>query len=84
MKVIGLFCSMLLGVLTVSFLFPRNLCFYVLIEFFVVPGKRLDPVWSHVAQAMYKTNVRFGRVDCTRFPSVATKFKVQSYPTLIL
>lgn len=46
--------------------------------------KRLEPVWGHVAQALYRTNIRVGRVDCTRFTSVATEFGVQGFPTVKL
>lgn len=46
--------------------------------------KRLEPVWAHVAQNLYNTNVRVGRVDCTRFTTVAKSFKIQSYPTILL
>lgn len=45
--------------------------------------KRFEPVWAHVAQALYNSNVRVGRVDCTRFTSVAQHFKIQSYPTIL-
>uniref|UniRef100_A0A1B6MT86 Thioredoxin domain-containing protein n=2 Tax=Graphocephala atropunctata TaxID=36148 RepID=A0A1B6MT86_9HEMI len=45
--------------------------------------KRLEPVWGHVAQSLYNTNVRVGRVDCTRFTSLATKFEVTGFPTIM-
>uniref|UniRef100_A0A1B0DK03 Uncharacterized protein n=1 Tax=Phlebotomus papatasi TaxID=29031 RepID=A0A1B0DK03_PHLPP len=45
--------------------------------------KRLEPVWSHVAQTLYNTNVRVGKVDCTRFTSVAQAFSINSFPTII-
>ncbi|XP_044254609.1 protein disulfide-isomerase TMX3 isoform X2 [Tribolium madens] len=44
--------------------------------------KRLEPVWAQVAQALYKTNIRVGRVDCTRFPTLATEFSVNGFPTI--
>lgn len=44
--------------------------------------KRLEPVWSHVAQALTKTNIRVGKVDCTRFTSMAHEFKIQGFPTI--
>lgn len=44
--------------------------------------KRLEPIWAHVAQALYKTNIRVGKVDCTRFPSIASEFDVSGYPTI--
>ncbi|OAD57572.1 Protein disulfide-isomerase TMX3 [Eufriesea mexicana] len=31
--------------------------------------KRLEPIWAHVAQHLYATSIRVGRVDCTRFTS---------------
>ena len=46
--------------------------------------KKLEPVWSHVAQALYGTDVRVGRVDCTRFTGMATEFSVKGYPTIML
>lgn len=46
--------------------------------------KRLEPVWAHVAQALHNTKIRVGRLDCTRYTNVATKFKVQGFPTIIL
>ncbi|KAK6630954.1 hypothetical protein RUM44_003126 [Polyplax serrata] len=45
--------------------------------------KRLEPIWNHVAQALHSTNIRVGRVDCTRFTTVATEFAVSGYPTII-
>lgn len=45
--------------------------------------KKLEPVWAHVAQALYNTNIRVGRVDCTRFTAVAQAFRVNAYPTII-
>lgn len=45
--------------------------------------KRLDPVWSHVAQHLHATPIRVGRVDCTRFSSVASEFKVKGFPTIL-
>lgn len=46
--------------------------------------KRLEPIWAHVAQALYKSNVRVGRVDCTRFPNVANEFSIVGFPTVKL
>lgn len=45
--------------------------------------KRLEPIWAHVAQALTNTNVRVGKVDCTRFTSLATEFKVSGFPTIM-
>lgn len=44
--------------------------------------KRLEPIWGHVAQSLYRTNIRVGRVDCTRFTSLATEFSIQGFPTI--
>lgn len=46
--------------------------------------KRLEPIWAHVAQNLHATSIRVGRVDCTRFTSVAHAFKVKGFPTIIL
>jgi thiol-disulfide isomerase/thioredoxin len=46
--------------------------------------KKLEPIYAHVAQALHDTPIRVGRVDCTRFPSVGTEFKVNGFPTIIL
>ncbi|ODM95061.1 Protein disulfide-isomerase TMX3 [Orchesella cincta] len=45
--------------------------------------KRLEPVFNHVAQALHNTPIRVGRVDCTRFPSVGSEFKIPGYPTIM-
>ncbi|KAL7011114.1 hypothetical protein ACKWTF_014093 [Chironomus riparius] len=45
--------------------------------------KKLEPVWNLVAQTLYNTNIRVGKVDCTRFKSVCQSFDVQGYPTVI-
>lgn len=45
--------------------------------------KRLEPIWSHVAQALHNTNIRVGRVDCTRFTNVASEFGVSGFPTIL-
>uniref|UniRef100_A0A6V7M8C1 Thioredoxin domain-containing protein n=1 Tax=Bracon brevicornis TaxID=1563983 RepID=A0A6V7M8C1_9HYME len=45
--------------------------------------KRLEPVWSHVAQNLYASSIRVGRVDCTRFTSVAQHFKIKGFPTIL-
>lgn len=46
--------------------------------------KRLEPIWAQVAQSLYKSNVRVGRVDCTRFQNLAMEFGIQGYPTIKL
>ncbi|XP_018401055.1 PREDICTED: protein disulfide-isomerase TMX3 isoform X1 [Cyphomyrmex costatus] len=45
--------------------------------------KRLEPIWSHVAQHLHATPIRVGRVDCTRFSSVTTAFKIKVFPTIL-
>ncbi|EZA51207.1 Protein disulfide-isomerase TMX3 [Ooceraea biroi] len=45
--------------------------------------KRLEPIWSHVAQHLHSTPIRVGRVDCTRFTNVANAFKVKGFPTIL-
>ena len=46
--------------------------------------KKLEPIWNQVSQSLYPPVVRVAQVDCTRFPSVASEFKVKGFPTLIL
>jgi len=45
--------------------------------------KKLEPIWNHVAQSLHNTNIRVGRVDCTRFKSTCQAFNVAGYPTII-
>ncbi|XP_054719575.1 protein disulfide-isomerase TMX3-like [Uloborus diversus] len=45
--------------------------------------KNLDPIWNQVAQSLVDTNIRVGRLDCTRFTSVATEFSVSGFPTIL-
>ncbi|KAK7083970.1 Protein disulfide-isomerase tmx3 [Halocaridina rubra] len=45
--------------------------------------KKLEPIWNHVAHALYGTDIRVGRVDCTRFTAVATEFVVKGFPTVM-
>ena len=45
--------------------------------------KKLEPVWKHVAQSLGDTPIRVARVDCTRFPAVATEFNIRGYPTIM-
>lgn len=44
--------------------------------------KKLEPIWMHVAQALSKTNIKVGKVDVTRFPSVANEFNAYATPTI--
>ena len=45
--------------------------------------KKLEPVWKHVAQSLGDTPIRVARVDCTRFPAVASEFSIRGYPTIM-
>lgn len=47
--------------------------------------KRLAPVWEHVGHALAdkSSNVKVGKVDCTRFPTVASRLRVSGYPTIL-
>ncbi|KAI1731203.1 thioredoxin domain-containing protein [Ditylenchus destructor] len=47
--------------------------------------KRLAPIWEHVGHALadQSPTVHVGKIDCTRFPSVASALKVHGYPTII-
>jgi len=45
--------------------------------------KKLEPVWKHVAQSLADTDVRVGRVDCTRFTQVGQEFGIRGYPTIV-
>uniref|UniRef100_T1J252 Thioredoxin domain-containing protein n=1 Tax=Strigamia maritima TaxID=126957 RepID=T1J252_STRMM len=45
--------------------------------------KKLEPVWNQVAQSLHSSSVRVGRVDCTRYTSVANEYKVSAFPTLL-
>ncbi|XP_055843944.1 protein disulfide-isomerase TMX3 [Episyrphus balteatus] len=45
--------------------------------------KRTEPVFGLVAQSLHSTNVRVGRLDCTRFPAAAREFRIRGYPTIM-
>uniref|UniRef100_A0A224XD20 Protein disulfide-isomerase tmx3 n=1 Tax=Panstrongylus lignarius TaxID=156445 RepID=A0A224XD20_9HEMI len=45
--------------------------------------KRLEPVWGHVAQALYNTNIRVGKIDCTKYTSVSSQFGISGFPTIM-
>ncbi|XP_008206898.1 protein disulfide-isomerase TMX3 [Nasonia vitripennis] len=45
--------------------------------------KRLEPIWAHVAQYLHSSSIRVGRIDCTRFTSVAHSFKIKGFPTIL-
>lgn len=46
--------------------------------------KRTEPIWGQVAQALGNTNIRVGKIDCTRFTQAAHHFTIRSYPTIML
>ncbi len=46
--------------------------------------KKLEPVFKHVGQSLAQENIRVGRIDCTRFTSVAHEFGIRGYPTIML
>ena len=47
--------------------------------------KKIAPVWEHVDHSLAdkSSTVRVAKVDCTRFPGVASKLRVNAYPTII-
>lgn len=45
--------------------------------------KRTEPIWAHIAQALVNTNIRVGKIDCTRFTAAGQHFKITSYPTIL-
>ncbi|CAB3251724.1 unnamed protein product [Arctia plantaginis] len=45
--------------------------------------RRIEPIWAHVAQALYNSPIKVAKVDCTRFTAVASHFKVRAYPTIM-
>ena len=70
----------------ISNLFSRN--FFLIFQFYAPwcgHCKKLEPIWKHVDQSLAgKLPVRIGRIDCTRFTSVATEFSIRGYPTILL
>lgn len=46
--------------------------------------KNLEPIWNQVAQSLVDTDIRVGKIDCTRFTSVAQEFSVSGFPTILL
>ncbi|XP_076338865.1 thioredoxin-related transmembrane protein 3 [Tachypleus tridentatus] len=45
--------------------------------------KNLEPIFNQVAQSLVDSNIQVGRLDCTRFTSVATEFGIRGFPTVI-
>eukprot|EP00096_Caligus_rogercresseyi_P011615 TRINITY_DN4617_c0_g1_i1.p1 TRINITY_DN4617_c0_g1~~TRINITY_DN4617_c0_g1_i1.p1 ORF type:complete len:453 (+),score=106.85 TRINITY_DN4617_c0_g1_i1:100-1458(+) len=45
--------------------------------------KKLEPIWKLSEQSLAHDPVRVARVDCTRFPAVATEFNIQGFPTIL-
>ncbi len=47
--------------------------------------KKLEPIWKHVDQSIAgKLPVRVGRLDSTRFTTVANEFNIRGFPTILL
>uniref|UniRef100_A0A5S6Q7G0 Thioredoxin domain-containing protein n=1 Tax=Trichuris muris TaxID=70415 RepID=A0A5S6Q7G0_TRIMR len=46
--------------------------------------KRLLPTFDQVARALSGSHVQVTKLDCTKFPSLANKLKVNGYPTIRL
>jgi len=46
--------------------------------------KRLEPIWRHVAQALHHSDIRVGKIDCTRYKRVVSEFGLSGYPTIML
>lgn len=45
--------------------------------------KRLEPIWRHVAQALHHSDIRVGKIDCTRYKRVVSEFGLTGYPTIM-
>ncbi|XP_014257444.1 protein disulfide-isomerase TMX3 [Cimex lectularius] len=45
--------------------------------------KRLEPVWALVAQSLYNTNIRVGKIDCIKYPLISTQFSINGFPTIM-
>ncbi|CAG0888117.1 unnamed protein product [Darwinula stevensoni] len=45
--------------------------------------RRLEPVFYQVAQALVGTEIKVGKLDCTRFTSVAQEFSIKGFPTIM-
>ncbi|CDW56443.1 protein disulfide isomerase TMX3 [Trichuris trichiura] len=46
--------------------------------------KRLLPTFDQVARALSGSHVQVAKLDCTKYPSLANKLKVNGYPTIRL
>lgn len=46
--------------------------------------KKLEPIWRHVAQALHHSDIRVGKIDCTRYKRVVSEFGLSGYPTIML
>ena len=46
--------------------------------------KRLHPIWEQVGHNLAETEIRVGRVDCTRFTTVSSALGVHGFPTIKL
>lgn len=45
--------------------------------------KKLEPIWKHVSQSLTDFPIRVGKVDCTRFTTVATELNIRGFPTIM-
>ncbi|OWF52560.1 protein disulfide-isomerase TMX3-like [Mizuhopecten yessoensis] len=44
--------------------------------------KKLEPTFHQVSMSLRNTPVKVGKLDCTRFSSVASEFSVKGFPTI--
>uniref|UniRef100_T1GC08 Thioredoxin domain-containing protein n=1 Tax=Megaselia scalaris TaxID=36166 RepID=T1GC08_MEGSC len=45
--------------------------------------KKTEPIFNLVSQALHSTNIRVGRLDCTKYPSVPKSLPIRGYPTIM-
>lgn len=45
--------------------------------------KKTEPIFNLVSQALHSTNIRVGRLDCTKYPSVTKALPIRGYPTIM-
>ena len=46
--------------------------------------KKLEPIFHQVAVSLRNSDVRVGKLDCTRYSHVASEFGVRGFPTIKL
>lgn len=44
--------------------------------------KHMEPVWKEVSQRMSGSDVQVGRLDCTKYSSIASMYGVRGFPTI--